>query len=155
MIFPGQQLTIKHHFENLTWIFYSFNENYQLIVQEHEVRYNVIDYHEYHKTRVPNAGEILLCQMEPENIIHKVCSCFCQERQSCCTFSEWQKSKISKKLFFFLIAETMNSAGENNRNSKTMVKEWVPSNEIWNCNSKSRLLLAKQFWTNRKLFQLC
>ena len=89
-----------------------------------------MDYHEYHKTRVPNAREILRCQMEPENIIHKVCSRFVKNGKVVVHLVNDKSRKFLKTVFFFLTAETMNSAGENNGNSKTMVRERVPSNEI-------------------------
>ena len=74
-----------------------------MIVQEHEVSSLVMGYHEYRKTWVSIFGETLQCQMEPDNVVDKYAVVVGH-------LMNGKSEKFAKTVFFFLRADTINSA---------------------------------------------
>ena len=80
-----------------------------VIVQEHEVSSLVMGYHEYRKT-FPIVGETLQCQMEPDNVVDKYAVAVINKSKVVGHLMNGKSGKFAKTVFFFLRADTINSA---------------------------------------------
>ena len=112
-----------------------------VIVQEHEVSSLVMGYHEYRKTWVPIVGETLQCQMEPDNVVDKYAVAVINKSKVVGHLMNGKSGKFAKTVFFFLRADTINSATvEITGNPSAMAKAWESKSHV-----ESNLLVVKQF----------
>lgn len=71
-----------------------------MIVQEHEVNYNVMGHHKYRKTHVSIVRETLQCQMELENIANSCAVAVIRKGKVVRHFMNGKCRKHVESLFF-------------------------------------------------------
>ena len=81
-----------------------------MVVQEYEVNSFVVCYHEYRKTWTPITGDVLQCQMEPDNAEGKYVVAVMNKDRAAGHLMEEKSSKFAKIVSFFLRDDVSNMA---------------------------------------------
>ena len=81
-----------------------------VIVQEHEVSFFVMGYHEYCKTWASFLGEVLQCRMEPDSAVGKYAVAVMDKDRVVGHLMKGKSGKFAKTVFFFLRTDEINSA---------------------------------------------
>ena len=81
-----------------------------VVVQEHELSSFLMGHHEYRNTWKPIVGQVLQCQMEPDNDVDKYAVAVMNKDRVVGHLMKLKNGKFAKTVFFFVRVDLTNSA---------------------------------------------